>query len=117
MFTDVDPHLVGVLRASMALTDALRDLGAREAVSVRLSREDGLALLRLVAGASHTEAEIWSQQGRPVRAGFHSLKISGLTFEWPSAVLTGHAAANDNLRIVSPAQRAYGQEDDAPALR
>lgn len=117
MFMEIDPVLVAALRASMLLTDALRDLGTKGDLTVSLSRDDGLALLSLVAGANHREAESWSQQGRPERPGVSCLKIAGLTFEWPSEALSSAAAANDNLITSGRGVRACWAEDDSPALR
>jgi hypothetical protein len=81
-------------------------LGTKGALTVSLSRDDGLALLSLVAGANHREAESWSQQGRPERPGVSCLKIAGLTFEWPSEALSSGRGL-----------RACWAEDDSPALR
>ncbi len=114
MLKDVDPHLAGMLRAAMALADALKDLGTSELATVRLTREDGLRLLELVAGARHRDAEAWSQLGRPARPGFSNLRIAGLIFEWPAEGLAGQVVANDNLRTVG---RGLDFGEDAPARR
>jgi hypothetical protein len=108
MFTNFDPALVAVLRAAMQLADAMRDIGAKDEMTLRLSREDGLALLRLVAGANHAQAEAFSQRGQPQRPGVSSLKVAGLTFEWPSDALAGTMVANDNRQAFGAGQRACG---------
>ena len=123
---EVDARLIGMLQASLGLADSLRDAGSTGEITVRLGREDGLMLLKLVAGANDADAEAFSQRGRPARNRAHSLRISNLTFEWPqsgaqgtdyarliSAAPTAIAApANENLAI-----RFRGFGEDAPALR
>jgi hypothetical protein len=127
---EVDARLIGLLQGSMSLFDSLRDAGSMGEITVRLGREDGLMLLKLVAGANDADAEAWSQRGRPPRAGSNSLRISNLTFEWPQAQGQGlevshlfspapqaiGAASNENLRR-PPGLRFYGFDEDAPALR
>lgn len=93
---DVDVRLVEFLKGSLSLTDALHVVGLKGGATVGFSREDGLRLLELVAGTSDEEAEEWSQRGRAGRPGRNSLKVAGLVYEWPSAVVRTRAAANDN---------------------
>lgn len=123
---EVDARLIALLQGSLGLADSLRDAGTTGEITVRLGREDGLKLLKLVAGANDAEAEAFSQRGRPARAGAHSLRISTLTFEWPQSQgeraetarhftatpATVGLPANENL-----AQRFRGFSEDAPALR
>jgi len=130
MSGEVDPRLIGLLQAVMGLGDALRDAGAQDKISVRLSREDGLSLLEVVAGASHPEAEAFSQHGRPRKPGLNSIKVANLTLEWPQDGATpdmmdlfsgkpeaiGHAG-NENSRARPMLARCYGFEEDQPALR
>lgn len=123
---DVEPEFVGLLQASIAFMDALRDLGLDKSVTVNLDREDGLRIFELVAGVRHASAEAWSQLGNSVRPGHSSLKVAGVTYQWPaadaavraSAILSGHVLmtlmpenANDNLGRKAIAQRGYGYED------
>ncbi len=127
---EVDPRLMNLLQGVLGLSDCLRDVGTKGALTVSLGREDGLLLLRLATGASDPEAESWSQRGRPVKPGVNSLKIANMTFEWPRADAAPQrpdasrmfsakpawvsAAANDNgLRVL----RFYGFEEETPALR
>jgi hypothetical protein len=115
---EVDPRLMGLLQAVLGLADALRDAGTSGPVTVRLDREDGLLLLKLVAGANDAEAEAWSQRGQPPETGVNCLKVAGLTFEWPQVkVMPGGvgAAANENSR--RPAVESYpGVLDGAVAF-
>ena len=122
MLGEVDARLIGLLQGSMSLADSLRDVGTTGEILVRLGREDGLTLLKRVAGASDAEAEAWSQRGRPPRDGVNSLRISSLTFEWPQSNAQGvahlfsvapsgmGAPANGNLR-----PRFF--DEDAPVRR
>lgn len=129
---ETDPRLIGLLQGVMGLADALRDAGTSGDVAVRLGRDDGLLILKLVAGANDADAEAWSQCARPPRPGFNSLSIASLTFEWPQAVARQFpvasrlfaatpeavsAAANENNRHAAGAIRFYGFEEETPALR
>jgi hypothetical protein len=127
---EVDSRLIGLLQGVLALGDSLRDAGAAGDITVRLGREDGLTVLKLVSGVNDAQAEAASQRGRPRRHGVHSLKLASLTFEWPkadaarrrpeasrmfsTAPLAVGPAANEN----SPEPlRFYGFEEESPALR
>jgi hypothetical protein len=129
---DVDPRLIGLLQGVLGLADSLSDVGAAGDITVRLGRDDGLALLKLVAGSDDAEAEAASQHRRPRRHGVNTLKLASLTFEWPRAdaarrrpqasrmfsaapavVATG---ANDNSPDPAPG-RFYGFDGETPALR
>lgn len=129
---EVDPRLIGLLQGVLGLADSLGDAGTRGEITVRLGREDGLAVLKLVAGSSDPDAEAASQQRRPNRHGVNHLKIGSLTFEWPRADAARRrpeasrmfsaaprvvaAATNDNSP--DPAsKRFYGFEEETPALR
>ena len=128
MQEEVDPQLVGLLQASIAFKDALRDLGLGDGVRIDLDREDGLRVLELIAGVRHASAEVWSQRGRSARNGLNSLKVAGVTYQWPApevatqamSALVSHAlaarlpdCANDNPGRKAIAQRGYGYEDQA----
>lgn len=93
---EVDPRLVEFLKGSLSLADALRGIGLRGAATIRFKREDGLRLLELVAGTCDEDAEDWSQRGRAAQAGWNSLKVADLVFEWPCFQVRVKAAANDN---------------------
>lgn len=123
---EVDARLIALLQGSMGLADSLRDAGTAGEITVRLGREDGLRLLKLVAGTDDAEAEAFSQRGRPPRHGAHSLRVSNLTFEWPQDGRSevpnpfhhqkAGRPANDNLP--SPVSgHFYRFDEDAPALR
>jgi hypothetical protein len=130
MPVEFDPRLLGLLQSALGLGDSLNDVGTMDDVTVQLSREDGLKVLKLVAGANDADAEAFSQQGRTSRHGVNSLSLAGVTFEWPRAdaarrrpqasrlfsTAPGHVgmAVNDND---IPTKRYYGFEDDAPARR
>jgi hypothetical protein len=131
MSGEVDPRLIGVLKSVLALVDQMRDAGVEGDLRLRLGREDGLRLLELAAGTSDAAAEEWSQRGQPRQFGRNSLKMAGLTFEWPQLgtpeehdlVLTGiftpsrpSRPANDNLRQASAVRRFYGFEEEQPIL-
>jgi hypothetical protein len=130
MSGDVDPRLIGLLQGVLALGDSLRDAGTAGEVTVRLGREDGLAVLQLVAGASHAEAEAASQRGNLRRHGVNSLRLAGLTFEWPRSDAARRRPETSRMFSVSPASigaasnenspepmRFLGFEEDTPALR
>lgn len=76
---ELDPRLINLLKASLGLVDALRDIGSGRDVEVRLDRAGGL-LLRQFAGP---------------RAG-NRIEMAGLAFSWPAAVDMETWAANDN---------------------
>ncbi|MFM8746902.1 MAG: hypothetical protein ACKOED_09590 [Aestuariivirga sp.] len=126
MQEDIDLKLVDLLRVSIALKDALRDLGFRDNVRIDLDREDGLLVLELVSGARHAGAEEWSQHGKPHRNGFNSLKVAGVTYQWPAPELASQAlaalrshvlvsrlpdCANDNHGRQAIARGGYGFDD------
>ena len=127
---EVDPRLISLLQGVLGLTDCLRDAGATGEMTVRLCREDGLALLGAAVGARDPQAEASSQRGRPGKPGLNSLKIANMTFEWPKADTATQrpeaarmfssrppvlaAAANDNSASIL---RFYGFEEETPALR
>lgn len=79
MAGELDPCLVGLLKAALGLVDALHDMGAERGVAVKLDRAAGLKV-RQLAGA---------------RAG-NSIKLAGVTFEWPKAMDLQASAANEN---------------------
>jgi len=112
---EIDPRLVGLLKASLGLADVLRDMGAGGALDLRLDREGGLALLDLVAGERSAEAEAFSQRNRRNSEGLNSLAVGGLTFRWPQRSIVAKAA-NDNASAPTAAL-AFGFEEETPALR
>lgn len=124
---EVDARLVGLLQASLGLADSLRDAGSTGDITVRLGREDGLMLLKLVAGANDVEAEAFSQRGRPARLGAHTLRVSSMTFEWPQAAGDERADASRlfstaPMSVGTPANENlthcfHGFGEDTPALR
>ncbi|MFN4142940.1 MAG: hypothetical protein ACK4HL_13955 [Aestuariivirga sp.] len=112
--------MMNVLQGSMGLADALRDVGATGDLIVRLGRQDGLLLLEIVTGLRDPSAEVWSQRGRALKPGVHSLKVAGITFEWPAeaeaGIPAGDEAANDNSpRPLRVGMR--GSDGETPALR
>ena len=125
---EVDPRLIGLLQGALELGDALRDAGAAGEIALRLGRDDGLKLLKLLAGANDAEAEAVSQFGRPRKHGVNSLRIAAITVEWPradavrrrpqasrmfsSAPPSVTPAMNDNTHSPAP-MRFYGFEDEA----
>ncbi len=129
---EVDPRLISLLQGVLGLSDSLSDAGTSGDITVRLEREDGLAVLKLIAGSNDAEAEAASQHRRPKRHGVNSLKIASLTFEWPRADAARRrpeasrmfsaaprviaAATNDNSPSPAP-KRFYGFEEETPALR
>lgn len=79
MAGELDPRLIGLLKASLGFVDALRDIGVAGEVTVRLDR-DGARRLR----------EIVDSRGRP------GVRMAGLAFEWPHAEPAQAFAENDN---------------------
>ena len=69
MTSGVDPRLVSFLQGVFGFTDTLRDIGMNGPVSVSLSRDSGLKLLQLVAGARDAGAEERSQSTVPGKRG------------------------------------------------
>jgi len=113
--SDVDPRLVRLLKASLGLVDALRDSGVAGDIAVRLNREGGLSVLKLVAGSDAAGAEAFSQRNRPVSHEVNSLAVAGLTFHWPRQDRRlDFVPVNDNGSTAAIA-RAF--EEDTPALR
>ena len=117
---EVEPRLMNVLQGSMGLADALRDLGATGDLTVRLTRQDGLLLLEIVTGVRDPSAVAWSERGRAPKRGLHSLKVAGITFEWPveadARLPAGDEAANDNIAM--PLRVGMrGSDGESPALR
>lgn len=132
MSGDVDRRLINLLQGVLGLTDALRDAGTSGDITLHLSREDGLKILHLVAGASDAEAEAFSQQGRPQKHGVYSLNIAGLRVEWPrpnaprqrpeasrmfsAAPRCVGITANTNSEA-APARRYQGYDEETPSLQ
>lgn len=92
MAGDMDPRLVDLLRASLGLVDALRDIGVEGEIGVNLDRAGALRLLELVDARGKT-----------------GVGIAGLTFTWPKDEPLQAFAENDNggLRF----------DGETPALR
>lgn len=130
MSGEVDPRLINLLQGVLALSDSLRDAGTEGSITIRLGREDGLTILKLVSGVNDAEAEAASQRGRPRRYGVNSLKLASLTFEWPKPDAARRrpeasrmfSAAPPDIGLASnendpESLRFYGFEEEAPALR
>jgi hypothetical protein len=129
---EVDPRLIGFLQGVLGFADAMRDAGSVGDVSVVLGREDGLTLLKLVAGSDDANTEASSQRGGPRHHVRNSLRIASLTFEWPmenaarrrpeasrmfsTVPRSVGAAANENSPNIAD-MRFFGFDEDAPALR
>ena len=79
MAGELDPRLTTLLRASLGLVDALRDIGAQGEIAVRLTRDDARQLLNVV----------------DIR-GAGGARLAGLTFEWPKVDPVEAFAENDN---------------------
>jgi hypothetical protein len=92
MAGELDPRLIGLLRASLGFVDALRDIGVAGEIAVRLDREGARHLLQVV--------------GTRGRAG---TRLAGLAFEWPKEEPVEAFAENDNIGLVLA-------EDETPAL-
>lgn len=90
MAADMDPRLIGLLRASLDFVDALREIGVEGEIGVRLDRDGGLRLMQLVEARGDTRAY-----------------LAGISFEWPKALPPQALAANDNdaLAVGTPALR------------
>jgi hypothetical protein len=127
---DVDPRLIGLLQGVLGLADSLSDAGAVGDITVRLGRDDGLALLKLVAGSNDAEAEAASQHRRPRRHGVNTLKLASLTFEWPRADAARRRPQASRMFSAAPPVigppsnenspeqlRFYAFEEETPALR
>jgi hypothetical protein len=92
MAGELDPRLIGLLRASLGLVDALRDIGVEGEIAVRLDWE-GAARLREVVAAPGT-----------------GLRLAGLAFEWPKTEPVEAFAENDNSGLPR-------LDDETPALK
>ena len=92
MAGELDPRLIGLLKASLGLVDALRDIGVQGEIAVRLDRDDARQLLNVV----------------DIR-GTSASRLAGLTFEWPKADPVEAFAENDNDGSLA--------EDETPALK
>ena len=93
MAGELDPRLIGLLKASLGLVDALRDIGVQGEIAVRLDRDDARQLLNVV----------------DIR-GTSTSRLAGLTFEWPKADPVEAFAENDNDGLSLA-------EDETPALK
>lgn len=90
---DMDPRLIGLLKASLGLVDALRDIGVVGDITVMLDRD----------GASGLQALV-DDRGRS------SISLAGLRFEWPKTDPVQAFAENDNGGTL-------GFEEESPALK
>lgn len=88
-----DFRLIGLLRATLGFVDGLRDIGVEGEIAVRLDRAGARRLLDVVDAR-----------------GGNSVRLAGLTFEWPKGEPLEALAANDN-------DGAPTLEDEAPASR
>ena len=92
MAPELDPRLIGLLRASLGMMDALRDIGVEGEIAVRLDW-DGARRLREVVAAKAP-----------------GMRLAGLTFEWPKAEPVQAFAENDNSGLSL-------SEGETPALK
>jgi len=93
MAGELDPRLIGLLRASLGFADALRDIGVQGEITVRIDRDDARQLLNVI----------------DVR-GKSGARLAGLTFEWPKADPVEAFAENDNDTLGLT-------DDETPALK
>ena len=77
------PEVAGLLKGAFALGDALRNIAIDGPVTVHLSRNDGLKLLSAVSGADGEAAEIQMGSKLDIAAGYKSLDVAGIAFQWP----------------------------------
>lgn len=95
MSGELDPRLIGLLRASLGFVDALRDIGVEGEIAVRIDRDGARRLVQLVDVRDR---------------GRHGVNIAGLQFEWPKTDPVEAFAENDNSSL-GPL------EDETPALK
>ncbi|WP_146256138.1 hypothetical protein [Aestuariivirga litoralis] len=95
MAGELDPRLIGLLRASLGFIDALRDIGVEGEIAVRLDRDGARRLVNVVDVKDR---------------GRHGVNIAGLRFEWPKTDPVEAFAENDN-------DGALPLEDETPALK
>ncbi len=88
-----DIRLIGLLRATLGFVDGLRDIGVEGEIAVRLDRAGARRLLDVV----------------DARGGY-SVRLAGLTFEWPRHDPLEALIANDNDGVPT-------LEDETPASR
>jgi hypothetical protein len=132
MPADVDPHLINLLQGVLRLADSMRDAGVAGDITIQLGREDGLRILKLVAGANDPAAEVFSQQDRPQKHGVYSLNIAGVTVEWPRpnaprqrpeasrmfSAAPKCVGVTANANSAAPKLRHYrGFEEEAPSIQ
>lgn len=95
MAGELDPRLIGLLRASLGFVDALRDIGVDGEITVRLDRDGARRLVQVVDAGDR---------------GRHGVNIAGMRFEWPRTDAVEAFAENDNTLLGS-------LEDETPALK
>lgn len=95
MSGELDPRLIGLLRASLGFIDALRDIGVEGEVAVRLDRDGARQLVNLVDVRDR---------------GRNGVNIAGLRFEWPKTDPVEAFAENDNNTVLM-------LDDETPALK
>lgn len=95
MAGELDPRLIGLLKASLGFVDALRDIGVEGEIAVRLDRDGARQLVNLVDVRDR---------------GRNGVRIAGLRFEWPKTDPVEAFAENDN-------STALVLEDETPALK
>ncbi|MCA3561296.1 MAG: hypothetical protein IOC82_09755 [Aestuariivirga sp.] len=96
MSGELDPRLVGLLKASLSFIDALRDIGVEGEIAVKIDRDGARQLVNVVDV---------HERGR------NGVNIAGLRFEWPKTDAVEAFAENDNdgdLPLVN---------DETPALK
>ena len=95
MSGQLDPRLIGLLRASLGFIDALRDIGVEGEIAVRLDRDGARQLVNLVDVRDR---------------GRNGVNIAGLRFEWPKTDPVEAFAENDNNTVLM-------LDDETPALK
>lgn len=95
MSDQLDPRLIGLLKASLGFIDALRDIGVQGEIAVRLDRDGARSLVNVVDVRDR---------------GRNGVNIAGLRFEWPKTDPVEAFAENDN-------DGSIGLGDETPALK
>ena len=90
MAGELDPRLIGLLKAALGFVDALRDIGVEGEIAVRLGR-DGAQRLR----------DMVDPHGRS------GISLAGLDFEWPDGEPLQAFAEYDNDGL--------GHDEETPA--
>lgn len=95
MAGELDPRLIGLVRAALGFVDALREVGVEGEIAVRLDRDGARQLVKVVDVRDR---------------GRHGIGIAGLRFEWPKTDPVEPFADNDN-------DIALAREGETPAQK